>query len=152
MTAIPARQTATDGPIQDYIRALLRRSLEERTARHESIRKVEAAGHRVIDGGQIGENAWEITDWRTGELIEKGTGGYEAYDATCERLDPAGMWILIDNVGDEEDRPLVEHDGIPASLAEALQDWLGWAGTTDGDVARFVGWPVKKVGRHREST
>ncbi|GAA1319160.1 hypothetical protein OOK39_45670 [Streptomyces sp. NBC_00264] len=39
---------------------------------------------------------------------------------------------------------------IPGSLADALQDWLGSAGTLDEDVAEFVGWSVDEVARHRE--
>jgi hypothetical protein len=40
--------------------------------------------------------------------------------------------------------------GIPDNLAQALQDWLGRAATTDEDAAQFVGWPVEEVSRHRE--
>lgn len=91
---------------------------------------------------------WEITDWRTGELIKGGTGSYEAYDAAAVQLAPDGKWIHIDNVGDELTE--VEAAGVPASLANALQDWLGSAGTPDEDVAAFVGWSVEEVARHRE--
>ncbi|WP_399553847.1 hypothetical protein OG473_39290 (plasmid) [Streptomyces anulatus] len=91
---------------------------------------------------------WEITDWRTGELIKGGTGSYEAYDAAAVQLAPDCKWIHIDNVDDELTE--VEVAGVPASLANALQDWIGSAGTPDEDVAAFVGWSVAEVARHRE--
>jgi hypothetical protein len=37
-----------------------------------------------------------------------------------------------------------------SSLADALQDWLESAGTSDEDVAQFVGWSGEEVARHRE--
>jgi hypothetical protein len=46
-------------------------------------------------------------------------------------------------VRDEETR-------LPVSLADALQDWLESAGTSDEDVAQFVGWSGEEVARHRE--
>ncbi|RST19588.1 hypothetical protein E2C00_00645 [Streptomyces sp. WAC05374] len=101
---------------------------------------------RQPTGGQTGETSWEIADWRTGELIESGTGGYEACDAAARRLDPKDTWLDIDNVpgGDISE---VEPQGVPASLAEALQDWLGMSSTPDEDVVVVVrpGRPPRAV-------
>ncbi|MER6504855.1 hypothetical protein ABT218_37550 [Streptomyces sp. NPDC001455] len=54
----------------------------------------------------------------------------------------------IDILG--EDGTEVEPVGVPGSLADALQDWLGSTGTPDEDVAEFVGRSVEGVTRHRE--
>lgn len=141
-------QPGTDTAVRDYVRALLRQRRADEDARLERIHALEADGHRIIDGGQTGQDTWEITDWRTGETLVAGDGGYEAYGAAATRLDPDGKWRHVDTLDD--DPTDVEPAGIPASLADALQDWLGSTGTPDDDVAEFVGWSVDEVARHRE--
>lgn len=151
MTNTTAQMAAADAAVREYCRAVLRRNLADEEARQTRIRELEKAGHRFISGGQTSSGddevqTWAITDWRTGDLIVHGAGGIEAYDATAARLDPDGKWLHIDTV-DEGGAP-VEFPGIPASLADFLQDWLGAA--PDEDVASFVGWSVEEVARHRE--
>jgi hypothetical protein len=148
MTNTHDPHAGTDTAIRDYVRALLRQYRSDEEARQETIRDLEAKGHRIIDGGQTGQDTWEITDWRTGELLASGTGGDRDYDAAASRLDPDDKWLHIDTV--DTDSSSVEPVGIPASLADALQDWLGMASTPDEDVAEFVGWSVEDVARHRE--
>ncbi|MDT0460693.1 hypothetical protein RM550_34060 [Streptomyces sp. DSM 41527] len=143
----------SDTVIREYVKALLRRDLAAEQDRQERIRSLEESGHRIVNGGQTSSGSddvqtWEITDWRTGELIVNGTGGYTAYDEATQRLDPDGKWVHIDQVG--EAGPDVEAVGIPASLGDALQDWVGTSSTSDEDVATFVGWSVEEVARHRE--
>ncbi|MFJ4887816.1 hypothetical protein [Streptomyces sp. NPDC088731] len=153
MTDTTTDQTAeTDTAVREYVRALLRVRLADEQARQERIRALEKEGHRFVDGGQTGRTdddqaTWEITDWRTGELLASGTGD-DAYDVEGARLDPDGKWLHIDHV--EEAMTKVEPVGIPTSLADALQDWLGVSSTPDEDVAEFVGWSVEEVARHRE--
>jgi hypothetical protein len=151
LTSLIDQQGASIGPdtaVRDYVRALLRQYRADEDARLERIRVLEAEGRRVVSGGQVGEDSWEITDWRTGEILVNGTGGIDAYDEAADRLDPDGKWLHLDNIDTEPAD--VEIAGIPASLADALQDWLGSAGTPDEDVAQFVGWPTEEVARHRE--
>ncbi|MFD8777555.1 hypothetical protein [Streptomyces sp. NPDC059916] len=148
MTETSNPRTGTDTAVRDYVQALLRQHRSDEDTRQESIHALEAAGRRIIEGGQAGEDSWTITDWRTGVLLASGTGDHRDYDAAAMRLDPDGKWLHIDNV--DADPTIVEPVGIPASLADALQDWLGSAGTADEDVAQFVGWRVDEVTRHRE--
>ncbi|MFI0929720.1 hypothetical protein ACH4TP_38215 [Streptomyces sp. NPDC021012] len=153
MTDTTSRPLIT-GPVQQYIEALLRQRRADEQARTERIEELEKAGHRIVGGGQTGRQedgqaTWDITDWRTGETILEGVGDYDAYGAAGRRLDPDGMWFHIDNIYNM-DTPQVDPKGVPASLADALQDWLGWANTSDEDVAAVVGWSVEEVARHRE--
>jgi hypothetical protein len=143
-----ATQAGTDNAVRDHVRALLRQNLVDETARQEAIRAAEKTGHRIVDGGQTSQDEWEITDWRTGETLASGADGLHGYDAAGQRLDPDGKWLHIDNLDTEYTK--VKPIGIPASLADALEDWLGSAGTPDEDVAQFVGWSVEDVARHRE--
>ena len=148
MTDTSNLQAGTDTAVRDYVQALLRQHRADEDNRLESIRALEEAGRRIVDGGQTGQDTWAITDWRTGDLIASGTGGYDDYGAAAARLDPDGKWLHIDNI--DADSTSVEPVGLPASLAEALQDWLGLVATTDEEVAQFVGWSVEEVARHRE--
>ena len=147
MTDNHRARAGTDSAVRDYVQALLRQYRADDDVRQERIRALEAEGRRIVGGGQTGQDTWEITDWRTGVLLTSGTGGIDEYDAAAERLDPDGKWLHIDTIDTETvDVPAV---GIPASLADALQDWLGSAGTPDEDVAQFVGWSAEDVARHR---
>ncbi|MEV5915740.1 hypothetical protein AB0M00_43520 [Streptomyces chartreusis] len=141
-------EAPTDTAVRDYVRALLRQYRADEEARQARISVLEAEGHRLINGGQTGQDSWEITDWRTGNLLASGAGDHRAYDEAVMRLDPDGKWLHIDTV--DTDPADVEAVGIPESLADALQDWLGSAGTPDEDVAQFVGWSVEDVALHRE--
>lgn len=145
-----APEVGADTAVRDYVRALLRQYRADEDTRLERIRALEAEGRRIIEGGQTGPDQWEIRDWRSGETLATGSGGIDAYDATSARLDPNGTWLHIENV--PSDLTSVPPAGIPASLADALQDWLGSAGTSDEDVAEFVGWSVEDVARHREES
>ncbi|MEU6104478.1 hypothetical protein [Streptomyces flaveolus] len=133
--------------MRDYVQALLRQQRADEDARQETIRNLEKNGRRIVGGGQTSQDEWEITDWRTGETLAEGTGGLQGYDEAAKRLDPTGTWLHIDTVDGE--LTSVPTAGVPASLAEALQDWLGMASTPDEDVAQFVGWRVDDVARHR---
>lgn len=101
-------------------------------------------GRRIVGGGQISQHGWEITDWVTGQVLAQGDDGLEGYAEASERLDPEGMWIHIDHVGPELS-PLPVTAGIPESLGTALADWIGSWGTSDEEIAEFIGWPVDKV-------
>lgn len=148
MTEAHTPQTGADSAVRDYVQALLRQYRSDEDARQERIRGLEAAGRRIVDGGQTGQDEWEITDWRSGETLASGTGGPDAYGEAAQRLDPDGTWLHVDNLDTEPAD--VEPVGIPASLADALQDWLGLASTPDEDVAQFVGWSVEYVARCRQ--
>ncbi|MFI1177529.1 hypothetical protein [Streptomyces melanogenes] len=157
MTDVRDHQTMSDAPIRECIRTLLRSDLAVEEARQKRISDLEASGHRIVGGGQTGRTedgqaTWEITDWRTGELIQSGCGDLDAYSAVLDRLDPENQWIHIDNLDtdDDPDEELVEVAGVPESLVEALRDWLGLSATSDEDVATVVGWSVDEVARHRE--
>ncbi|WP_326581628.1 hypothetical protein OIE69_44420 (plasmid) [Actinacidiphila glaucinigra] len=145
---------SADTAIRDYIRALLRQDLADETTRLELVTKYEAAGHRIVEGGQEDQDSWSICDWRTREVLASGTDGLDGYTAAVKRLDPDNRWIDIDHITSEaygEDDE--DHEGpdsaLPASLEGALEDWIGSARTSNEDVAMVVGWSVDEVARHR---
>lgn len=91
----------------------------------EAIAAVAAAGYRIVSGGQTdsyepdtGLAPWEITDYRTGELLASGkSAGPEGMDDCWQ-----DTWFHIDRVG--EDLPDVElsFGDVPEGLLNALRD------------------------------
>jgi hypothetical protein len=115
-------------------------------------RELEAEGWRLVSGGQgRGEGEWSITDYRTGQTLASGVGGYDEYLAATERLDQeqiaAGRRGICDY--DVLDDPVIEDaypplppapEGIPKGLADAVAEWAdGGADVGDPEVLSFLG-------------
>lgn len=109
--------------IRDHIRAVIKfeEEHEERTA--AVLADYEAQGYRIVSGGQTGPHSWEVTDYRTGQLIIKGDNGLDGYDQAA--AEHGANWAHID--------PITEHlfdipdpitPGIPESLREVLATWV----------------------------
>lgn len=132
----------------------VRKTLEQLSVRAEAIRtrvrELEAAGHRIVGGGQTGtpdvdgRSPWDATDWRSGAVLFSGHGSYEDYIAATDQHDPDGKWIHIDALTENFDLIEVEPaSGLPPSLASVLQEW---AEDADPDeVAEFVSWSPDRV-------
>ncbi|HEX5405048.1 MAG TPA: hypothetical protein VFX16_22420 [Pseudonocardiaceae bacterium] len=140
-------QTRTD-LVRAHIRALLSEQARDTQRRDAEIQALENQGHRIVSGGQTGQESWQILDWRTGQELAQDDDGIEGYDAAADRLDPDGMWIHIDHV-DPKPWVLPTTDGIPESLGEALADWVSSLNTSDEEIAEFIGWSEDKVRDHR---
>jgi hypothetical protein len=135
-------------PLRIHVRKILNARAAESAADQAKIREAEAAGHRIIDGGQIEGDSWAIKDWRTGEELVSGDGGLERCDAACKRLDPDGRWWHIDNLMDQvEWQDISSTDGIPPSLAKALEEWVDSLHTPIEEVAGVAGLDVDGVKR-----
>ena len=73
--------------------ALLSAAERERVTQAEAaeIRRLEADGYRIVDGGQEtsrddeGESDWSMGDWRTGELLANGHGDAAACGEVADR-------------------------------------------------------------------
>jgi hypothetical protein len=133
--------------VSDLLKKHIENVLEDNYAVMNSTRRrtedLEGQGHRIVTGGQIGENAWDIIDWRTNEILAAGTGGPEEYAAAGQRLDPGSKWIHRDQILDDEDITRVQTVGLPEGLAAAVEDWA-LSGDPD-EIAEYIGWPVEKV-------
>lgn len=86
-------------------------------------REKEREGYRIVGGGQTGPHVkglapWELTDWRTGEVIATGHG-LESFQETFERR----PWWHIDSVTYDLVSPVPESVAIPTGLARALSQW-----------------------------
>ena len=112
--------------------------------REEAIRKLEEDGYRIIDGGQTSADGdWEITDWRTDEVLASGPRGYKEYERAVSDL---GQVWHIDQLPHPELED-VDPGDLPESLADALRDWV--EGAPVEEVAAWTGWPVDKIERCR---
>ncbi|GAA2355566.1 hypothetical protein Cme02nite_48240 [Catellatospora methionotrophica] len=132
--------------VQEYVRRYLVAQREAERSLAEAIEKLEASGHRIIDGGQTGQTTWQYTDWHTGEILASGDDR-TSDDAALRALDPDEAFLHIDDIARQSAEP--ENPGIPQSLATALEDWVDLLTTPDEDIARFVGWTPQDVAAAR---
>ncbi|WP_155368085.1 hypothetical protein [Catellatospora vulcania] len=128
--------------VQEYVRRYLVAQREAERSLADAIDKLQASGHRIIDGGLTGQTTWEYTDWHTGEVIASGDDGTRD-DEVLAALDPDQVFIHIGDIARQWVEP--DNPGIPHSLAGALEDWVDLLSTPDEDIARFVGWSVVDV-------
>ncbi|GAA1641734.1 hypothetical protein GCM10009679_53520 [Saccharothrix algeriensis] len=132
--------------VKEYVRRYLVVQREAERDLADAIGKLEADGHRIIDGGQTGPATWQYTDWHTGEIIASGDDR-TSDDEVLAALDPDGAFLHIDNVVRRPVEP--DNPGIPPSLARALEDWVDLLSTPDEEIARYVGWTVQDVAAAR---
>lgn len=132
-----------------HVRVILETYATRREAQIAKVREVEAAGGRIVTGGQTSQTGWEILDWRTDEVLAKGDSGLEGFEETWSRLDPNDLWWDFDTLTDGLDLyekfPVPDAEGVPPSLAEALEDWIGRLCTPDEDIAEIAGLSVERV-------
>jgi hypothetical protein len=147
----PLTKTTTNRTdiVREHIRRVLEAQAAADDARFHRAEDLERAGHRIIDGGQVSVDGWEIRDWRTDELIAEGDDGFAGYEAAVARLDPDNTWFHADLLDHDEPLPQVATPGLPPSLGRAIEDWIGQMSTSDEEIAEFIGWSVEKVRDHR---
>lgn len=143
-----------DSPLRTHVRKILRAIAATNAAEAAVLKRIEDEGHRIVEGGGINGGVWHIADWRTGEMLASGDGGFEEYEAAGRRLDPEGRWIHIDHVhGDNpwDGYDISPTDGIPPTLSDALVDWVEHGNTPTEEVAQIAGWSEEETARYLET-
>ncbi|MEU4689133.1 hypothetical protein [Actinoplanes sp. NPDC023714] len=107
------------------------------------IEELESQGHRIVTGGQMEDDVWDIIDYRTNEILAAGNDGTEGYEAAGKDLDPEDKWIHYDRILEDLGIDYVTADGLPESLANVIEDWA--LSEEPEEIAAFIGWPVEKV-------
>src|ERR1700749_4953589 len=108
--------------IREYTRAGLSTTAEAEKAEDDEIARIEAEGFRLVDGGQVTEDRWEITDFRSGEILAEGEGGPDEYFEAANALDNDLKIYYVGAIASEISSrfPAPEPpEGLPGSLAEA---------------------------------
>lgn len=136
--------------VREHVRRVLQAHRNDDDARARRVGELERDGYRIVEGCQTDGDQWVIHDWRTGELLASGGGGIDGYDAACERLDPAQNWYDSDALYDDVPLSDVATPGVPATLANLLEEWVATTATPDAEIAEFVGWLVSTVTAHRQ--
>ena len=125
--------------IREYIRSVLQTTRAAEQAEEDEIARIEAEGFRLVDGGQVAEGRWEITDYRTGEILAEGAGGPDEYFEAANLLDNDRKIYYVGSIGAEiysrfpVPQPPAE---IPVSLAELLALWVN---EHTGEAEKFSG-------------
>jgi hypothetical protein len=135
--------------VRDHVRRVLQASRAYDDALEAKATELERAGHRIINCDQADHDAWDVTDWRTGETIAEGDGHIEGYDRAADQLDPDDKWFHIDQVAKGIPNDCAPAIGIPQSLGEAIESWAESTSTTDEDIAEVAGWSVQTVREYR---
>jgi hypothetical protein len=113
--------------IREYIRAVLDTTAQAEKAEDDEIARIEAEGFRLVDGGQVTEDRWEISDFRSGEILAEGDGGPDEYFEAANALDGDAKIYYVGAIASEIHSrfPVPEPPaGLPESLAEALAAWV----------------------------
>lgn len=82
---------------------ILRHKHERSAWQRTRLRELEDQGYGIIDGGQTGQDSWDVTDWHTGEVLLSGTGGLHDYDRAVDDADPHGRWLHSDRAFSEDE-------------------------------------------------
>lgn len=131
------RRTALGDAIIEYVTNVLAEIDSYETRIDAAIAKAEQEGARIIRGAQTAEG-WQITDWRTGDLLASGHGGFEGYGLVVDQLDPDHSWLHVARVRERvecQTEEVVPPRLLPATLAECL---LEWAENHGDEARRFV--------------
>jgi hypothetical protein len=85
---------------------------------------VRAAGYRVVTGGQVSGEYWEVRDAETDEFLKEGSG-YDNFKLELEE-----HWIFSDALHDlvlelsgESDIDPKQGISLPTGLMDVLEDW-----------------------------
>jgi hypothetical protein len=85
---------------------------------------VRAAGYRVVTGGQVSGEYWEVRDAETDEFLKEGSG-YDNFKLGLEE-----HWIFSDalhdlvlELGGESDIDPKQGSSLPTGLMDVLEDW-----------------------------
>jgi len=85
---------------------------------------VRAAGYRVVTGGQVSGEYWEVRDAETDEFLKEGSG-YDNFKLELEE-----HWIFSDalhdlvlELGGESDIDPKQGISLPTGLMDVLEDW-----------------------------
>lgn len=138
-------------PAREHVRRVLEQGYEHDLVELRGYEEHERAGRRIVDMGQDGPDSWAVHDWRTGELLARGEGDFDDFDAALERLDPDNVWVDRDGLFSDHVFDIVQTPGVPHSLAQALQEWVDGRNVTDDEIAQFVGWTTDKVHQLRNA-
>lgn len=109
----------SDEVIHEFVRRLIH-AVDQDDIEEEAERLgYEAAGYRLVTGGQETHNMTRFYDFRTGEkLAEMTDSEYEGFDWPTD-------WAHVDSLAPREFRTdWVAHHGLPSSLVDALIDWV----------------------------
>lgn len=124
-----------DNLVQQHIRAAIEAEKDYTRRKEALMSEYEAKGHRIISGTQEADGEWEVTDYRTDDIIAAGDGGLEGYDEVAH--DHGQMWVHIDPIIESLDITDPITEGLPESLCEQLTDWVRER-ATDEDIDQVL--------------
>lgn len=138
---------ATKGPADVSLRSLLTKlavaDRSEDARMNIAYTELEARGYRLIDGGQVDEDKWEMLDFRSGKVLAQGEDGLDGWGDAIGRMEMGDAMYHVDAVHDEV-RPTdltdainkLARTGIPEELLDAMANWVSSA--SDEDLSEVI--------------
>lgn len=138
---------ATKGPADVSLRSLLTTlavaDRSEDARMNIAYTELEARGYRLIDGGQVDDDRWELLDFRSGKVLAQGTVDHDDWDDAISGLDADNTMYHVDAVHDDV-RPndltdainTLARSGIPEELLDAMANWVSMA--SDEDLSEVI--------------
>lgn len=125
--------------LRQHVRAVLQAEEDYEKSQEARLQEYEAKGRRIIGGGQVDRDTWEVTDYRTDETIASGDGGLEGYaEALSSAQAEHENWAHIDPITEDLEMSVPSTEGLPESLREALDHWVREQ-ADDDDIAMVLG-------------
>ncbi len=135
----------SDEVIHDFVRRLIRAWTRTTWRKRLSASDFEAAGYRLVTGGQEGHGITRFYDFRTGEKLA------EMQDADYKWFEWPVDWAHVDSLAPREFRTdWVVRNGLPSSLVDALvervlnhlEDARDWVRSKPDDGWHYRPWRV----------
>lgn len=95
----------SDNLVREHVLAVLRDSAEWSDAILAECRRLEDEGYRLVSGGQIDGDRWEIKDARTGAVLASGDDGMEGYERAAEKLETGQCIFDTSHIWNDMDHP-----------------------------------------------
>ncbi|WP_435111892.1 hypothetical protein [Nocardiopsis synnemataformans] len=123
---------------QQHVRKILLAWRRDEAAVLRRIDELATEGLRVV----VIDDTGVITDARTNQVL---LTGHET-EAEADLIRGDEDWLDRDYIWETASPPVVEPTGgLPASLCNALEEWLAQEATPAEEVAEWIGWTPEQV-------
>jgi hypothetical protein len=117
----------TDDLVREHVLAVLRDSAKWHDAILAECHRLENEGYRLVTGGQIDGERWEIKDARTGAVLASRGDGMEGYGRAAEKLESAQPIFDTSHIWNDVDHPCSAEktrlSRLLPQLARVINEW-----------------------------
>lgn len=109
----------TDDLVREHVLAVLQDAAGWYDAILAERDRLENGGYRLVRGGQVDGEHWEIKDARTGAVLASGGDGMGGYELAAEKLESAQSIFDTSHIWNDVDHPRSAGGDAPVSATAA---------------------------------